>query len=352
MTLSARALIWVSLGLIAGVAAWGVLNPAGMVSTASTLVTQQFHSRAWFVMLTVTGMLVFCVWLAASPYGRIRLGEDSDRPEFSTISWLTMLFSAGMGVGLLFWASAEPLTHFRLMRPVLGDAEAAQQAMFVTNFHWGLHAWAIYAATALVIAYFTFRRGTPMLVGAPFTAVFGQEVWARLVGWLANLLAIVAIAIGVGGSIAMGVFQVADGIDLLVGGDGAGDTLVLIVFLVLLGCYIPPLLVDLGTGMARLSNMAMATAVLLLVYVIVIGPTQYMMNSILEGFGTYLVEFFPRGFLTYTFFERGTESWFQDWTLTYMVWWLAWGPFVGVFVARISRGRTIREFVAGVLIGP
>ncbi|MEM9048429.1 MAG: BCCT family transporter [Pseudomonadota bacterium] len=352
MSLSARALIWMSLGVIAAVAAWGVLDPAGMVATASEMVTQQFNSRAWFVMLTVTGMLVFCVWLAFSRYGTIRLGADTDRPEFSTISWLTMLFSAGMGVGLLFWASAEPLTHFRLMQPLLGDAEAAYQAQFVTNFHWGLHAWAIYAATALVIAYFTFRRGTPMLVGAPFTAVFGQERWAHIVAWLANFLAIVAIAIGVGGSIAMGVFQVADGIDLLAGGEGAGDLLVLIVFLALFASYIPALLVDLGDGMARLSNLAMATAGFLLVYVIVTGPTQYMMNSILEGVGAYLVEFFQRGFLTYTFFEPATTSWFQDWTLTYMVWWLAWGPFVGVFVARISRGRTIREFVAGVLIGP
>ncbi|MEM6547275.1 MAG: BCCT family transporter [Pseudomonadota bacterium] len=352
MKSATKSLLATSLLVIAAVGIWGIADPDGMVAVASDVVGQLFRSRAWFIMLSVSGMLVFCLALAASRYGQIRLGPDDSRPEFSTISWLTMLFSAGMGVGLLFWATAEPLTHFRMIKPHLPAPDAADAALFVTNFHWGLHAWGIYGATALTIAYFSFRRGTPMLVSAPFQDLFGEERWARVLGWLSDFLAIVAIAIGVGGSIAMGVFQVADGLDLLAKGDGAGPILLLIVFASLVACYIPPLLVDLGSGMARLSNLAMGVTGALVAFVILVGPTQYLMNSILEGFGSYLTDFFGHGFRTFTFFEEEVESWFQDWTLTYMVWWLAWGPFVGVFVARISRGRTIREFVLGVLFVP
>ncbi|MEM8837552.1 MAG: BCCT family transporter, partial [Pseudomonadota bacterium] len=229
---------------------------------------------------------------------------------------------------------------------------AATTALTSTMFHWGFHAWAIYAATALVIAYFAFRKGTPMLVSAPVNAMFPDESWARIVGWLADVSAITAIAIGVGGSIAMGVFQVADGVDLLMGGSGAGTFLVAVVFAAMAACYLPPLLVDLGSGMSRLSNIAMGLAGFLLAFVVLLGPTQYLMNAILNGFGAYLTEVIPRGFQTFTFFDDSLGRWFHDWTLTYMVWWIAWGPFVGVFIARISRGRTIREFIIGVLVVP
>lgn len=345
-------LMLASLTVIAVIAGWGVASPEGLVSVATAAVTQLFASRAWFIMLSVSAMLVLCIGLAVSPYGHIRLGADGDRPEFSTVSWLTMLFAAGMGVGLLFWAAAEPLTHYAMLQDWAPPPVAAERALFVTNFHWGLHAWAIYAVTALAIGYFGFRRGCPMLVSAPFAAEFPGERWARIVGWLSDFLAIVAIAIGVAGSIAMGVFQVADGIDVMRGGSGAGAGLVLAVFVVLVACYLPPLFVDLGAGMARLSNLAMLIAAGLIAYTVVMGPTAYIMNAVVEGFGSYLTGFFGQGFATFTFFDRQVEGWFQSWTLTYMVWWLAWGPFVGVFIARISRGRTIREFILGVLAVP
>ena len=352
MTSRDRILLASSVAVIAAVGIWGIVDPDAMVVTASAMVSELFRSRGWFIMLTVTGLLVFCLALAFSRYGDIRLGTEDERPEFSTVSWLSMLFAAGMGVGLLFWATAEPLTHFRIIKTVMDEPAAADAALFVTNFHWGIHAWAIYGATALAIAYFSFRRGTPMLVSAPFIELFGAERWARLLGWVSDFLAIVAIAIGVAGSIAMGVFQVADGIDLMAGGDGAGPLLILAVFLIMIGCCIPPLLVDLGRGMALLSDAAMAIAAFLIVYLLLVGPTSFLMSSILEGIGSYLGEVFVHGFRTFAFFGDEAGTWFQDWTLTYMVWWLAWGPFVGVFIARISRGRTIREFVFGVLLGP
>ena len=349
---SDRALLVLSVAVIASVGLWGILDPEAAAAVSSRVVQRSFDGRGWFIMLTVTGLLAFCIWLAASGFGRIRLGEDDDRPEFSTPAWLAMLFSAGMGVGLLFWAAAEPLSHYSFGREFLPEPVAASAALTSTFFHWGLHAWAIYAATALVIAYFAFRRGTPMMVGAPVVAMFPGERWARVTGWLSDFLAIAAIAIGVGGSIAMGVLQVAGGVDFMFGGAGASTALNLAVFVAMVICYMPPLLVDLGAGMSRLSNLAMGLAGFLLVFVILFGPTQYLMNSILNSFGNYIGEVIPRGFQTFAFFDDALGRWFNDWTLTYMVWWIAWGPFVGVFIARISRGRTIREFILGVLFVP
>lgn len=349
---SDRTLLATSLCVIVAIGVWGVVDSPGMVSVATVLVDQYFRSRGWFVMLSVSGMLIFCLALAFSRYGNIRLGDDDDRPEFSTPSWIAMLFAAGMGVGLLFWAVAEPLTHFAFTSQYMNDGLAAQEALLATNFHWGIHAWAIYGATALAIAYFSFRRGTPMLVSAPIQYLFPGENWARIVGWLSDFMAIVAIAIGVGGSIAMGVFQVADGVDVLLGGSSASAWLIGTVFVVMVLAYIPALLVDLGSGMSRLSNLAMVIAIALVVFTVVLGPTEYLLNAVVVGFGQYVTDAIQRGFMTPVFFDDDVGQWFSDWTLTYMVWWIAWGPFVGVFIARISRGRTIREFVLGVLIGP
>ncbi|KIC43107.1 glycine/betaine ABC transporter [Ruegeria sp. ANG-R] len=347
-----NALLMCSLSVIAVIGIWGVIDIQSLVNWANGIVQQTFRSRGWFVMLAASGMLIGCLVLAFSPYGNIRLGRDDEQPEFSTVTWISMLFSAGMGVGLLFWAVAEPLTHFSFISGMAPDFIAAQQAMLATNFHWGLHAWAIYGSTALTIAYFSFRRGTGMMVSAPIKSLFPGEKWAERVGWLSDFFAIVAIAIGVGGSMAMGVFQVADGIAVMGGRDAVGTFLIGAVFVAMVAAYVPALLIDLGQGMARLSNAAMLIAVGLVAYTVILGPTEYLLNTVLQGFGDYVTNVIPRGFQTYTFFGDDVAKWFSDWTLTYMVWWIAWGPFVGVFVARISRGRTIREFVIGVLFAP
>ncbi len=345
-------LLLVALGITGAIAAWGLIDAAGLAEQAAYLVNIQFVSRAWFIMLAVSFMLIVCIWLAFSPYGRIKLGQDDDQPEFSTLSWLTMLFAAGMGVGLLFWGTAEPLTHFDLISEFETPGIAAGQALFITNFHWGLHAWAIYALTGLVIAYFGFRRGCPSLIGAPIIDTFGENRLTVAVSWLSNLLAIVAIAIGVGGSIAMGVFQVKDGIDTLFGLSGTGMGLTTVVFAVLCLSYFPALIVDLSSGMARLSNAAMAVAVVLMMFVLIAGPTHYIMGGLVQALGEYFGGALVHGFRTLTFLDQRIGSWFQAWTLTYMVWWIAWAPFVGVFIARISKGRTIREFICGVILGP
>jgi glycine betaine transporter len=336
-------------GLIAG---WGIFDTAGLTAFSARVVGVQFTSRAWFIMLAVSFMLVVSVWLALSRYGRIKLGRDDDEPEFSTVSWLTMLFAAGMGVGLLYWGTAEPLTHYLLLSEFEDSRRSASLALSVTNFHWGLHAWAIYALTGLVIAYFGFRRGCPSLVSAPIVKVFGANGVTRSVGWLSDLLAIVAIAIGLGGSVAMGVFQVKEGVDALFGLQDSGMGLTLGIFVVLCLSYILPLMVDLSRGMAVLSNTAMAIAGGLMIFILLTGPTSFLMGGIVQATGEYLTGAFAHGFRTFTFLDERIGNWFQSWTLTYMVWWLAWAPFVGVFIARISKGRTIREFMCGVILVP
>jgi glycine betaine transporter len=345
-------LLIAALVITGAVAAWGIVDTAGLAGFAAYLVGIQFTSRAWFIMLAVSFMLIVSVWLALSRYGRVRLGQDDDEPEFSTVSWLSMLFAAGMGVGLLYWGTAEPLTHYLLIAEYKDPRESASLALFVTNFHWGLHAWSIYALTGLVIAYFSFRRGCASLVSAPIIKVFGSNRLTRGVGWLSDLLAIVAIAIGLGGSVAMGVFQVKEGVDALFGLQGTGLPLALGIFVVLCLSYILPLTVDLSRGMAVLSNTAMAVAGGLMVYILLAGPTHFVMGGIVQALGEYLGGVFTHGFRTFTFMDDQVGDWFQSWTLTYMVWWLAWAPFVGVFIARISKGRTIREFLCGVILVP
>ncbi|MEO1199929.1 MAG: BCCT family transporter [Pseudomonadota bacterium] len=338
--------------LTGAIALWGILDTEGLAQTADLLVSVQFASRDWFIMLTVSAVLILSLIVAVSPYGRLRLGKDDERPEFSTVSWLTMLFAAGMGVGLLYWGTAEPVSHYLLLVNGGGPEDAAAAALFLTNFHWGVHAWAIYALTGLVIAYFGFRLGCPSLVSAPIIKIFGTSRITVAAGWVIDLLAIVAIAIGLGGSVAMGVFQIKAGIDALFGLEETGLGLALVVFAVLCLAYLPPLLVELSKGMAVLSNAAMAIATALLLFILITGPTAFIMGGVVQAFGDYAGNSLVHGFRTFTFMDSQVEDWFQDWTLTYMVWWLAWAPFVGVFIARISRGRTIREFILGVILGP
>jgi len=346
-------LLLTALALTVGVSAWGIVDAQGLSAFAARNVGIVLRSRGWFVMLTASVMLVACLVLAFSKHGRIRLGADGERPEFSTTSWLTMMFAAGMGVGLLFYGAAEPISHYLFLdRAAPGMTGKADTALLITLFNWGLHAWAIYGITALVIAYFGFRQGAPQLISGPIRATFGDHPVARGAGWITDLLAIYAIAIGLAGSLALGVFQVQDGVAALFHLEAGGMGLTLIIFGLLCVAYILPLTVDLGKGMALLSNVALTIAVALMVYLLLLGPTAFLMDNIVESIGQYFFHALPGGFRTMGFMGEAAKEWFEAWSLNYMVWWLAWSPFVGVFIARISRGRTIREFLLGVLLAP
>ena len=341
----------VALSISAGIALWGMIDPQGLGSTASAAVAVQFKSRGWFVMLEASGLLAAAIFLAFSRHGAVRLGPDDSRPEFSTTAWIAMLFAAGMGVGLLFYGAAEPLTHFETLKAYVPEARAAGFALFVTFLNWGVHAWAIYGVVGLVIAYFGFRRGRPLMLSAPLLDSVGDTAWTRTLGWLFDLVAVVAIAVGLAGSLAMGVFQVETGLAGLLGLD-ASPALTLGVFGAMCLAFAIPLRRDLGDGMAKLSNLAMLIAIALMLYLLVLGPTSYIMNTVVSGFGRYMFSALPAGFATAEFLDEAAVDWFEGWTLNYMIWWLAWSPFVGVFIARISRGRTIREFLLGVILAP
>lgn len=346
-----NALLVSALLVSSGIAIWGIIDPQGLGSVSATVVAIQFESRGWFIMLEASALLLLAIYLALSKYGSIRIGPDDSAPEFSTPTWIAMLFAAGMGVGLLFFGASEPLTHFSVIREFSPDPKAASQAIFVTYLNWGFHAWAIYGVVGLIVAFFAFRRERSLLLSAPLLDVYGNKPWTRAMAWLFDFLSVVAIAVGLAGSLAMGVFQIQTGLAGVLEIPNS-YTLTAVIFIAMCIAFLIPLRRDLGEGMSKLSNLAMCIAIALLIYLLVLGPTSFVMNSIVSGFGRYVFNVVPAGFSTTEFFDQTLSTWFQDWTLNYMIWWLAWSPFVGIFIARISRGRTIREFLTGVIIAP
>ncbi|WP_425046077.1 BCCT family transporter [Primorskyibacter sp. S87] len=341
----------VALALSIGIALWGLWDPQGFGDLADRIVSAQFDSRGWFIMLEVSALLFLSIYLALSKFGHIRLGPEGSEPEFSTPAWIAMLFAAGMGVGLLFYGAAEPLTHYAVLDQHMDGPSAASHALFVTYLNWGFHAWAIYGLVGLVIAYFAFRKGRSLLLSAPLGDIYGDRLWVNAMAWLFDLVSIVAIAVGLAGSFAMGVFQVQTGLAGLIGVSDP-NALTTVIYVAMFIAFMIPLRKDLGEGMSKLSNLAMMLALGLMIYLLVLGPTSYIMNLTVSGFGRYLFNVLPAGFSTVEFFDRDIANWFQGWTLNYMIWWLAWSPFVGIFIARISKGRTIREFLIGVIVAP
>lgn len=345
-------MLLVALPMCAGVAAWGLGDPAGLADWAGNVTGAAFRALDWLYMLVVTGLLVLAAWLAIGRYGRIKLGRADEQPEFSRGSWLSMLFAAGMGVGLLFWGVAEPVLHFEgAPGPAPGSREAARQALTLTLFHWGFHAWAIYGMVALALAYFAFRRGSGYHPGA----MLHEELsgwWVGTVAYIANVTAVVAIALGVAGSIAMGVFQLQRGLFVFAAVDPSSLTVSAWILAALVAAYCVPLVMPLDKGVKWLSNANMILALAVMLFLLLAGPTAFLMRGFVTAFGDYMNELAKMSFQLFTFHDREVAGWFQGWTLTYFFWWIAWAPFVGVFIARISRGRTIREFIVGVILVP
>ena len=343
-------LFWVAAPFCALVAILGNISPSGLESVATTFTRTAFASLDWFFMLSVTVFVILTSYLALSKYGQIKLGRPNDDPEFSLPSWMAMLFSAGMGVGLLFWGAAEPLTHFS--NPPLGEGgtpEAARQALILTNFHWCLHAWAVYGMGALILAYFGFRKQAPYLAGSPIRYSFKGR-WVKPVAWLADLIAVLAVAFGVAGSLGMGTMQVQAGLHIVVGTSATSKAVSLMILGALVICYMASAATSLDKGIKWLSNINMALAALLLIFMVFAGPTSYLLATFVTAVSDYASNIVALTLRLYPF--SGIDEWFASWTLTYFDWWIAWAPFVGIFIARISRGRTIREFVLGVLFAP
>lgn len=305
------------------------------------------NQTGWFFVLTVNIVLAYLTFLLLSPFGGIRLGGMDSRAEFSRAAWFAMLFSAGMGIGLMFYSVAEPMYH--LVTPPHaaepGSTAAYEDAIKTTFLHWGLHAWGIYALTGLGLAYFAFNRGQPLSIRAMFQPLLGERVHG-LWGHLIDVLACVATLFGVATSLGLGVSQVNAGLNHLFGVPVDGGVQITLIAAITAVATLSVVL-GLERGIKRLSILNMSLAALLLGFVLFAGPTLFILNGFVENVGLYLDDFFVLGFWTETYSQG---DWQNGWTVFYWGWWIAWAPFVGMFIARISRGRTIREFIAGVLV--
>jgi len=340
----------VALPICAAVAIWGIVSPDALASSADALTKGSFRALDWFYMSTVTLLLVLCLWLGLGKYGKVRLGQPDEKPEFSVPSWLAMLFAAGMGVGLLFWGVAEPVNHFSA--PPAGEGgtgDAARRAMVLTSFHWGLHAWRVYCMGALVLAYFGFRRGEPYLAGTPIRAAF-TGTWVEPVSKSADLIAVLAVAFGTAGSAGTGVLQLHTGLHVTAGIPLDSTPWAVGILVALVASYMTSATTSLDKGIKCLSNINIVLAISLMLFILIVGPTAFLARSFITAVGDYTSSLVELTLQARPYQERG--GWLETWTLTNFVWWIAWAPFVGVFIARISRGRTIRQFVLGVLLVP
>lgn len=342
---------WPSVVLILGFVAWTLVSTESVTATFSTAADWLKENLGWFYILGVTVFLVFLIWIAMSRFGRIRLGGDDERPEHSTATWFAMLFAAGIGTILMFWGVAEPLNHFA--NPPRADTEplsndAAREAMAFTFYHFGLHTWTIFALPGLAFAYFIYKRKLPARLSSILAPLIGTRIYGPI-GRIVDVVAVVGTVFGVAVSIGLGTMQISAGLNRLYGFDESVSVQVLLIIIVsLIACVSVALGLD--KGIKRLSNLNIVAAVLLLIFVLVAGPTLYLLRGTIEAIGGYLAEL-PRLALWNDAFDEN-PGWQGGWTVFYWAWTITWAPFVGIFVARISRGRTIREFVGGVLALP
>ena len=341
---------YVSLFIVLAFVAWGVLFTDNISTVTGAILTYLMTNFGWVFILSTLGFLIFMLYLAFSRYGSIRLGRDDELPEFRTVSWIAMMFSAGMGIGLMFFGVAEPMYHFGAPPHGLAKANtpaAAETAMQFTYFHWAFHPWAIYAVVALTIAYFTFRKGSPNLVSSAFRPILGDRV-ERWPGKTLDVLAIFATLFGSCTSLGLGALQMNSGLNFIWGVPQT-TTVAIIIIAIVTALFIVSAVSGVERGIQWLSNGNMVLAVLLLLFVLFMGPTLYIANTFVSSIGNYLFNLIPMSFTTAA---NGDEAFLSSWTIFYWVWWASWGPFVGTFIARISRGRTIREFTFGVLLVP
>ena len=306
----------------------------------------------WWYILSATGFVIFALYCGISRIGNIRLGRDDEQPEFGMLSWFAMLFSAGMGIGLVFYGVAEPLSHY-VTPPVAGQIAgstdaAANQAMELTLFHWGLHAWAIYVVVGLGLAYMTYRKGRPLSIRWLLEPLLGRARIEGKIGHAIDVVAIVGTLFGVATSLGFGVQQISAGLDYL-GWVETDNWLVITIIVIVTGMATFSVVSGVTKGLKWLSNINMMLAAALALFVLILGPTLFLMQSWVQNLGGY-VQALPELMLRTSPFAE--DGWQGAWTIFYWGWWMSWAPFVGMFIARISRGRTIREFVFGVLLAP
>jgi choline/carnitine/betaine transport len=333
---------------------WGTLSTDTLSAVSSAVLSGVITAGGWAFVLSASAFVVFALWLAFSRYGKIPLGLDGEPPEFRTTSWIAMMFSAGMGIGLMFYGVAEPLSHFSSPPPgtVPADSEEALDvAMATTLFHWTLHPWAIYAVVGLAIAYSTFRRGRRQLISSAFAPLLGELNTQGPLGKAIDILAIFATLFGSAASLGLGALQIGAGLQLN-GVPSVGKGLLVTIIAVLTVAFVCSAVTGVAKGIQFLSNVNMVLAAILAIFVFVAGPTILILNLLPTAIGDYFGNLAQMAARTAATGGDATAEWLAGWTVFYWAWWISWTPFVGMFIARISRGRTIRQFVAGVVLIP
>jgi choline/carnitine/betaine transport len=342
-----RPVFFTALGVVTALVGVAVLFPAEFTAVTAVILDRLVTNFGWAFVLTATGFVAFALFLVFSRYGKIRLGRDDELPRYSTLSWIAMMFSAGMGIGLMFYGVTEPITHY-LTPPVdgvePGSQAAARQAMNYTLFHWAIHPWAIYAVVGLALAYSAYRKGRGAGFSGAFVPLFrGRPVPKALRA--IDVFAIFATLFGSATSLGLGVLQINGGLSEVFGtGNSLGLQIGIIALLTI--CFVLSAVSGIGRGIKWLSNGNMILALALLFFLFVVGPTVFILELIPASAGSYLAALPQMATRTGAF---GGHEWLSAWTIFYWAWWVSWTPFVGSFLAKISRGRTIREFVLGVV---
>lgn len=344
-----QAVFGISLVIVLSLVSLGVINPT-MLDRYSSMVHEYIIATfGWGYLISALAFLIFNVWFAFSKYGNIRLGQDSEKPQYSYFGWFSMLFAAGMGIGMIFWGVAEPMSHY-LNPPeyLAGQSDAAAKfAMKYSFFHWGLHPWAVYITMSLAIAYFSFRRGMPPLISSCFYPLIGERIYGVL-GYCIDVLAVFATVFGIVTSLGLGAMQITTGLGEVFHFAPTFQAQVAVIAVVTV-LFMISSMTGLDTGIQILSKTNILLAITLLGFMLLVGPTAYIFNVFTNTVADYLSGLFNMSLSTNPF--QG-YAWTQSWTIFYWAWWIAWCPFVGLFVASISRGRTIREFILGALLVP
>jgi len=330
-------------------------NPAAMETNFQALFDFFITNLGWLYLFLTMLFLIFCLVLAFSKYGQIRLGKDDEKPEFSTAAWFAMLFAAGMGIGLVFWGAAEPIYHFA--GPPFADPgtkAAAVEAMRYSFFHWGLHPWACYGVVAMALAYFQFRRGMPGLISSTFLPLLGEKGINGGWGKTIDIFTIVVTLFGVATSLGLGAMQITTGLDVVFGIPSSTAVSITIIAVITV-LFTISAVTGIKRGIKWLSTINMWLFFFLMLAVLFLGPTRYLVNTFVETLGGYIQNILWMSFFTDSqgaVAEHAGWEWVGGWTVFYWAWWITWAPFVGSFIARISRGRTIKEFVFGILLAP
>lgn len=343
---------WYAVIICIAIVLWGSFAPDHLNELTESVTNFIYNQFGWFYMVVIMAMISFCIYMMFSRFGKIKLGKDDDEPDFSLPAWFAMLFSAGMGIGLMFFTTAETISHAFIKSPnaVPGSEQAILESLQYTSLHWGFHGWGLYAVVGLIFAYFKFRVGAPGLISATLEPLFGKKIMRGPIGQLVDTLAIFATVVGVASTLGFGSAQINSGLTFLFNAPKA-FWFQLIILVIATVIFIISAWSGIGNGIKYLSSINMWLAVLLLCTLFIVGPSMYIINMFTTTIGNYISNFIQMSFELKPV-NRDQREWINDWTIFYWAWWISWAPFVGMFIARVSKGRTIKQFIVGVLIAP